>query len=154
MVPTVDIRRAALSDLDAIAAIEQGCFGGDGDAFSRRQLRYLIGWAQSICHVATCGGRTTGYSVLLARKGARNLRIYSVAVDPTARGCGAGQALISAAIAQAQQCGLDEVTLEVRTDNTAALRLYEKNGFKPGQLLRGYYHDGADGRRMVLQLSR
>ena len=77
----------------------------------------------------------------------------AVAVDPAARGCGAGQALVDAAITLARRLGLDEVTLEVRTDNDSAIRLYARNGFRDERLLRGYYPDGTDARRMSFRTS-
>ncbi len=76
-----------------------------------------------------------------------------MAVDHTASGCGAGQALLDAAIALARQLGLHEATLEVNVTNDPALRLYARNGFRSGKLLRGYYHDGADALRMSLRIA-
>ena len=84
-------------------------------------------------------------------EGTAKLRL--LLVDPAARGCGAGQALLDAAIALARRLGLREVTLEVRTDNDSAIRLYARNGFRPGKLLRGYYPDGTDARRMSFKTS-
>ena len=63
------------------------------------------------------------------------------------------QALLDAAIALARRLGLREVTLEVRTDNDSAIRLYARKGFRPGKLLRGYYPDGTDARRMSFRTS-
>lgn len=152
MTTPIGIRPATTGDLDAVAAVERSCFPED-EAFSRRQLRYLLEQAEGTSYVACRGQEVVGYITLLTRRTARNLRIYSVAVDPAARGCGAGQALVDAAIALARQLGLDEVTLEVRTDNAPAIGLYTRNGFRSGKLLRGYYPDGADARRMSLRIS-
>ena len=152
MTQTINIRPATIGDLDAVAAVERRCFPED-EAFSRRQLRYLLEQAEGASYVACRGQEVVGYITLLTRRTARNLRIYSVAVDPAARGCGAGQALVNAAIALARQLGLDEVTLEVRTDNDSAIRLYARKGFRPGKLLRGYYPDGTDARRMSFRTS-
>lgn len=41
-----------------------------------------------------------------------------------------------------------DIVLEVRVDNVAAIKLYEKNGFKAFQTLSGYY-DGIDGVKMI-----
>lgn len=153
MMNSVGTHRATVADLDAIQSIEQDCFAADGDAFPRRQLHYLVTRAQGACFAATIKGHIVGYIALLTRQGCGNLRIYSIAVAPQARGAGVGQALIDAAIAEARHRALRELTLEVRADNTSAIALYRKNGFRSDRLLRGYYHDGADGRRMVLSLS-
>ena len=152
MTPAVEIRPAVVGDLDAVETVERRCFP-EGEAFSRRQLRHLLAHAQGARYVACRDGKVVGYISLLTRRTARNLRIYSVAVDPAARGCGAGQALVDTAVALARRLGLHEVTLEVNVTNDSALRLYTRNGFRPGKLLHGYYHDGADARRMSLRIS-
>lgn len=146
-----EIRIAEIGDLDAIEAVERRSFPAE-EAFSRRQLRYLLTQAQGVCYAACRDGAVVGYMALLTRRTARTLRIYSIAVDPAARGCGAGQALIDAAIGLARKSGSAAVTLEVRTDNAPAIRLYNRNGFRPGKLLRGYYPDATDARRMTLSV--
>ncbi|WP_346355199.1 N-acetyltransferase [Azotosporobacter soli] len=59
-------------------------------------------------------------------------RILSIAVNETARGAGCGQALLTTALAYQKRQGAKKVRLEVRPENRAALRLYERNGFVPG----------------------
>ncbi len=151
MTPEVTIRRATVHDLEAVAAIERSCFE-PGDAFSRRQLHYLVTRSQGGCRVACRGNEVVGYLSLLARRTAQNLRIYSVAVAPEARGLGVGQQLVDAAVDAARELGLRTLTLEVRTDNRPAIALYERNGFRCDKLLRGYYHDGTDAHRMSLKV--
>ena len=152
MNPAAGIRPATAGDLDAVECVERRCFP-EGEAFTRRQLLYLLTHAQGASYAATRDGAVVGYISLLMRRTAQNLRIYSVAVDPAARGCGVGQALLDAAIALARRLGLHEVTLEVRTDNDSAIRLYARNGFRDERLLRGYYPDGTDARRMSFRIS-
>jgi len=50
-------------------------------------------------------------------------------VSPEARGRGAGQALLDAAIAWGRSLGLDALELWVTAGNSAAARLYERAGF-------------------------
>lgn len=152
MKPPVTISTASVEQLDAIEHIERGCFADD--AFTRRQLNYLICKAQGGCFVAHLDRQLAGYISLLTRRSTSIVRIYSVAVAAQARGHGIGQALIDRAVAYAREQGRREVSLEVRTDNTPALALYARNGFVPDKLLKGYYHDGRDARRMVLRLER
>lgn len=140
------IRPATPADLGEIVRIECECFGEE--AFTRRQLRYLLTRARGTCYVACHGGAVVGYISLLTRRTAGNLRIYSVAVAPEARGSGIGQALLDRAAEYARKRKLREITLEVSIANTAALALYRKNGFGPVSRLAGYYHDGIDGWRM------
>ena len=55
--------------------------------------------------------------------------IEDVVVDESARGTGAGQALVGAALAHAASRGLSEVDLTSRPTRTAANALYQKMGF-------------------------
>lgn len=61
---------------------------------------------------------------------AANARILSIAVDETLRGQGIGLRLIEAAIVYFQQKGASIARLEVRPDNAAAIKIYEKTGFR------------------------
>ncbi|MDI3337052.1 GNAT family N-acetyltransferase [Defluviimonas aestuarii] len=55
--------------------------------------------------------------------------IGGVFVADRMRGKGVGQALIAAAVAEAQTTGITEMWLEVRAGNVAALKAYEQAGF-------------------------
>lgn len=147
----IEIRPAVPSDLGQIERIERESFGDD--AFTRRQLAYLITRAKGAFFVALITGKTAGYLSLLERSRFANMRIYSVATAPEARGLGIGQVLLDKAIEHARERNVREITLEVSTANTAALALYRKNGFNTVSRLPGYYHDGTDGWRMKRTLT-
>jgi mycothiol synthase len=55
--------------------------------------------------------------------------VYVVAIDPDAQGKGLGQVLVDAGLRHLGSLGLDDVLLYVESDNTPAVRLYEKLGF-------------------------
>jgi ribosomal protein S18 acetylase RimI-like enzyme len=57
--------------------------------------------------------------------------IEDVVVDETARGAGAGEALVMAAVTRAQACGARSVDLTSRPNREAANRLYQRLGFEP-----------------------
>ncbi|MDL2314562.1 ribosomal protein S18-alanine N-acetyltransferase, partial [Desulfovibrio sp. OttesenSCG-928-C14] len=141
------IRKARREDLESILAFESSGFAGD--AFSRRQLRYLLTRAQGLCLAALAAGEVAGYICVLTGKRRRNARIYSLAVAPEYRRTGIAEALIAEAVNFAQARGLTYLSLEVRADNPAALRLYEKLGFTQKSVIPAYYHDGMKARRMV-----
>ena len=65
--------------------------------------------------------------------------INNIAVLPEMRGRGIAGSLIGRAVAVCESEGIDELTLEVRVTNTPAVSLYEKHGFVPVGLRRGYY---------------
>lgn len=145
------IRRAEPGDLDALVALESCVF--DHDRMSRAQFRRHLGGQSAIVLIAEAGGMLFGAAVVFFRAGTTYARLYSLARAPVARGRGVGAALLNAAEAAARARGADRMGLEVRTDNAAAIALYEACGYhKHGQHQR-YYDDGADAYRYVKNLS-
>jgi ribosomal protein S18 acetylase RimI-like enzyme len=81
-------------------------------------------------------------------------RLYSIAVDPVARGSGLGAALLAAAERAARRRGVRRLRLEVRQDNPAAIALYETRGYRRIGARAAYYEDGADAWRYERALAR
>jgi len=65
--------------------------------------------------------------------------LLHIAVDTTSRGCGVGDALMSAVFKHATENALKSVFLEVRSSNNTAIRLYEKHGFSTVRIRKDYY---------------
>jgi ribosomal-protein-alanine acetyltransferase len=139
------IRPARLQDLEALVAIENRSF--DVDRFSRRSFRYLLTKANAETLVYEEQGRVLAYVMLLFNTGTSLARLYSLAVDPVLRGSGIGSALIAAAEASAVGHDCIYLRLEVRRDNTTAIRLYENLGYKRIGLLPDYYEDHMEALR-------
>lgn len=70
--------------------------------------------------------------------------VITLGVDPAARRCGAGRALVAALVAHAQKTGTIEIFLEVSAKNMAARALYTACGFEQVGVRKGYYGDGGD----------
>jgi len=134
------IRPAARGDLPALIALQQTCFG-KREAFSPRLLRRLIDSPRSLCRVAVIGGAVAGWCVGRVRRHPRcwSGRIYDLALHPTFRGRSVGVRLARRVLAELRAFGVHRVYLEVRADNTAAIRLYEKLGFRHARALPHYY---------------
>lgn len=141
---------AGPADLDALVSLEDVVFAAD--RISRRSWRHLLGRAHA--RVLVVRGATVddppllGAAVVLFRRGSASARLYSLAVAPAARGRGIGRSLLDAVLGVSAVSGRDRVSLEVRTDNHAALALYREAGFQETDRLVDYYDDGADGLRM------
>jgi len=60
-----------------------------------------------------------------------------------------GSLLMRELMAELQSGGARRFVLEVRPDNGAAIRLYQRLGFTGCVLLPDYYAPGLDARRMV-----
>jgi ribosomal-protein-alanine acetyltransferase len=151
VVPTPSAERFAIrsgraADLPRLVEIENGAFAGD--RLSRRALaRHLHSPTAALLVATGPPGRVVAYALLLFRAKARHARLYSLAVDPQARGLGLARTLVAAAEAEARRRGAAALTLEVRVDNRRAIRLYEALGYRGLDRRSDYYEDGADALR-------
>lgn len=145
------LRRAVPADLDSLVALEASSF--DHDRVSRAQLRRHIASASAEVLVAEEHGQVHGGALLFFRRGANKARLYSIAVAHAARGHGLGAALLNAAERDARDRGCTAMQLEVRTDNAAAIALYEKHGYRRRQRVPGFYENGMDAWRYEKQLA-
>jgi ribosomal-protein-alanine N-acetyltransferase len=146
----VTLKQASPGDLDEVMEIENACFGTD--AFSRQQTARLMTRARGIFLIAEHNGATAGYLSFLTSRRHHTGRIYSIAVASGYRGLSIADILMNKTIDYANEKNLRAVFLEVRTDNTAAIRLYEKKGFITRAVKQNYYSDGTSAYRMVLFL--
>ena len=144
------LRDARPDDLPALLALEAQF---PGDRLSARQFRHHLANPRATLRVLAERGALLGYALVLARAGSRRARLYSIAVDRAARGRGLGAVLLRDAERGARRRGHDRLALEVRTDNRAALALYEGAGYRRAAALPGYYDDGQDGLRFEKPLA-
>ncbi|WP_298208895.1 ribosomal protein S18-alanine N-acetyltransferase [Ferrimicrobium sp.] len=70
--------------------------------------------------------------------------IATVGVDPNHWGHQVATRLVLDALEAALAEGIKDCTLEVRAHNDRAKRLYQRFGFAPVALRRGYYHDNGE----------
>jgi ribosomal protein S18 acetylase RimI-like enzyme len=139
------VREARPRDLEAIARLENESF--DTDRVSRRSLREFLRAPHRPVIAATLEDELAGYALVALRKGARAVRIYSLAVDARFARRGVGRALLQAAEAYARRHRRVALTLEVRYDNASAIALYESCGFRQFGEHAHYYADGATALR-------
>ena len=136
---TPQILRLDPSWLQACVALDQRALNGLWTAEQwRRELddprRLCIGLvASEILLGVACGWLV-----------ADELHITAVAVDPALRRSGHGGLLLQALLQRARQRDAVHATLEVASDNVAALALYARAGFRTAGTRSGYYSDGRD----------
>ncbi|CUA87703.1 GNAT family N-acetyltransferase [Pseudidiomarina woesei] len=144
-------RQATRADVSALVELERRCF--DYSRMGPRSFSRLIAAPSAHVYLCECDGKLMGYLLLLTRRNSRIWRLYSVATAPAARGVGIGKRLLEFAINTAKQHGASALSLEVKTNNVAAIQLYEKYDFAVVDVLPEYYDDGTDGYRMRLSFS-
>ena len=101
--------------------------------------------------VAEMDGYVIGY-VMFWIKYENQGHIISIAVDKNYRRLGAGTELLVKAISILSLLNIDAIYLEVRQENTAAVRFYEKFSFIKDRVVPGYYEDAEGAIIMYLPL--
>ena len=139
------IRRALPADLAALVVLERAAF--TTDHLSQRQYRRHLRSDSAAVLAAVDGSGLLGKAVVFFHRGSDIVRLYSIAVADAARGRGLGEALLAAAERTAFRHGARRMRLEVRKDNAAAIRLYERTGYRRLGAYAQFYEDGADAWR-------
>lgn len=138
------VRLARLADLDALVALENASFAAD--RATRRAIRYALRSPTMSLLAAVAPDADSevlvGAATLERRRNSGTARLSSIAVAPSRAGQGLGRVLLDAAEAEALAQGCVHLRLEARTDNGAALRLYERHGYRRYAIKPGYYGDG------------
>ncbi|MFB1630142.1 peptidase C39 family protein [Pseudomonas sp. AP-1] len=147
-----DFRFASVADVEALAALEQDCF--TLDRLSPRNFSWMVRRANASLIVAEQQVQLAGYALLLFHRGTSLARLYSIAVSPVWRGHGLGQRLLEQAEAGALAHNCAWLRLEVRTDNPAAISLYESNGYQRFAVVDDYYEDHGQALRYEKRILR
>ncbi len=129
----VQIVRTNATHLEAIAELESLCFA---EPWSRQSLSLLLGDV-AVGYTALADGKVVAYGGMLTVPGEG--QITNIAVHPAYRKKGIGRAVLAALIQEAEQRKLDQIALEVRTSNTAAIKLYEQAGFVKAGCRKNFY---------------
>lgn len=135
VLPDLTIAPVREEDLPAIVAIEATSFSAP---WTEEMFRWELAQAgTSFAWVARQGDRVLGY--LFTWVVAGECHINNVAVAPTSRGQGIGDALLRTGLAAALARGARTALLEVRASNRAAQALYARWGFAVAGRRRRYY---------------
>jgi ribosomal-protein-alanine N-acetyltransferase len=94
-----------------------------------------------ICLAALEDGVIVGY--LVCSRYDTVWHLMNVAVEPPKQRQGIATTLLEHLFEQADRPN-EQYTLEVRTSNDAAIRLYERFGFRAAGRRRAYYHDNRE----------
>jgi [ribosomal protein S18]-alanine N-acetyltransferase len=134
---TRKIRRLTYSDLPQVVAIERRAFP---TPWSLAMFVLELSKASGVCLASVRTGTLLGY--LVCSRYDTVWHVMNVAVDPVEQRGGVASELLEALI---QRVGEDaEVTLEVRPSNLAAIRLYERFGFRSAGVRPRYYQDNGE----------
>ncbi|WP_019676705.1 GNAT family N-acetyltransferase/peptidase C39 family protein [Arsukibacterium perlucidum] len=146
----ITLRPAALADVPMLQLLEQRCF--TSDRLSVRSFRRFITEKRSDLTVLEINSQLAGYFLLIYRRGTSLARLYSIAVDPAFRKQGIAEKLMVEAeqLAASRHCAL--LRLEVRKDNNAAIKLYQKLQYHEFAIKHDFYEDHSDAICMQKQI--
>jgi ribosomal-protein-alanine N-acetyltransferase len=143
---TVEYDKLTPDDADGCAELEAQLFPGDDPWPATAFLRELESEHNHYV-AARVDGALIGYAGItrLGRKPPYEYEIHTIGVDKTHQGEGIGRGLLDRLL----QIASGVVFLEVRTDNVAAIGLYESVGFAAVGVRKRYYRvSGADAYTM------
>jgi len=144
----LDIRRLTYADLPQVIAIERRAFP---TPWSLAMFVLELSKPSGICVAATRHGKLVGY--LVCSRYDTVWHLMNVAVDDRLVRQGIATALIERLLELADGPG-EQFTLEVRTSNDGAIRLYERFGFRSAGRRRGYYHDNREDALIMWRTSQ
>ncbi|UGQ14576.1 ribosomal protein S18-alanine N-acetyltransferase [Yinghuangia sp. ASG 101] len=138
MTPAPTLRTLRWWDIDALLALEHDLF--PEDAWSPGMFWSELADPETRHYVVAedASGALAGYAGLACVPG-EPADVQTIGVRRDQWGGGLGAALLTDLLDEARRRGCRHVLLEVRVDNTRAQRLYERFGFEPLGVRRGYY---------------
>jgi ribosomal protein S18 acetylase RimI-like enzyme len=143
-VSTVEIRCGAAADLDALARLLGFLFSIESDfrpdaIRQRRGLAMLLGDPRAAVLVAVEDHRVVGMAtaqlLVSTAEGELSALVEDVVVDPEARGRGVGAQLVAQCEEWARSRGATRLQLLADRDNAAALRFYDRAGWRSTRMI-------------------
>lgn len=141
------IRPLIEQDLDQVLLVEQASFPVP---WRREHFLHEITTPHSFPFVAVSGGVIAGYLCLHVLF--ETAEILDVAITPERRGKGIAKLLLEHAEKTARSQSAEQIVLEVRASNLAALTLYETTGFVRSGIRKRYYEGTEDAVLMEKKL--
>ena len=138
---TIELRRLTLEDLGAIETIERASYP---TPWSRSMFAGELAKPSSISLGAFDDdlGRLVGY--LISSRYVDAWHVMNIAVAPGYRRQGIATQLLEELFRLTETDPRRGYTLEVRVSNASAIALYERLGFQPTGVRRGYYTDNRE----------
>ena len=135
----VKIETATIKLLDKLYEIEEQCF--EQEAFTKRQIAYLLTDYNTIALVARVNSELAGFTIAQVEIDDNTLfgHIITINVSPNFRRKGVATEMIRNIEGILKQKSINECHLEVREDNSSAIKLYQKRGYQKFGKLENYY---------------
>jgi ribosomal-protein-alanine N-acetyltransferase len=135
----IKIEDASLKHLDKLFEIEEQCF--TEEAFSKQQISYLLTDYNTIGLIAKSESEIAGFIIIQLENEDDALfgHIITLNVATKYRRKGVAQTILHETEKILKSRGITECRLEVRQDNTSAIKLYQHLGYQEIGKLERYY---------------
>jgi len=143
------LSEASARDAAAIALLHAASFNR---GWSEQEVDGLLLDRHVIAHRATSGGKVAGF--IMSRLVEDEAEILSVAVAARSQGRGLARALLTLHLRRLAGLGARAVFLEVDGHNSAAIKLYDRAGFREVARRPNYYQSGGGTPAAALVLRR
>ena len=137
----MEIRRLSIQDLDAIVEIENAVYP---TPWSRSMFAGELAKPSSLSLGAFDAQEGGLVAYLIVSRYVDAWHIMNVAVHPESRRQGVASRLLDELFELTSGDPRRGYTLEVRVSNATAIALYERFGFEPSGIRRGYYTDNRE----------
>ena len=135
----LEIREMQSEDLDGVTDLEESCFSMP---WKRADFEDILTRSDRIYLVAIYKGCLLGGCMMSDIVGEGD--ISNVAVYEQYRGQRIADALLKAMFVLGMERGITDYTLEVRSQNQSAIKLYERNGFVTEGVRKNFYQKPTD----------
>jgi ribosomal protein S18 acetylase RimI-like enzyme len=142
----VDYRLYVPEDFWPLYSIEEVCFQPP-HRFSRSYMRQLIRQPNAATWIAEQDGRICGFGLVEWAREAGEMAAYiqTLEVLPEVRGQGVGGELLRRMESSARVAAACAIWLHVDAENAAAIRVYERSGYRVSGREENYYGRGRAG---------
>lgn len=125
------------------AALDGLCF--DSEVFSEEMIESLLSTPYVFGYIALKGEQPIGYSLFSTAGNQGDL--LTIGLIPEMRGSGEGKKFLRQTLLLAKDKGVEDIFLEVRPSNTAAIALYKAFGGTNVGVRKNYYINETTGEK-------
>lgn len=148
----MELRALSLSDLEAIMGLERRLF--EHEAWLEQTMAAEIS-SPHTHYLGVFNDGLVGYAGLKVSGPSYSSDVQTIGVEPAFQGRGVGRKLMNALVAIARSQGSEEIFLEVKAGNEAAISLYLSLGFEQIDVRKRYYQpSGEDALVMRMTISQ
>lgn len=148
----MELRALSLSDLESVMSLERRLF--EHEAWLEQTMAAEIS-SPHTHYLGVFDGGLIGYAGLKVSGPSYSSDVQTIGVEPASQGRGVGRTLMNSLLAIARRQGSEEIFLEVKAGNEAAISLYLSLGFEQIDVRKRYYQpSGEDALVMRIRLSQ